>query len=148
MLISTKGRYALQVMCDLLAHDSGGFVPLKEIAARQDISLKYLESITKTLVRGNLIAASSGRGGGYRLLRDGSGYTVGEILRCTEGSLAPVACVEESSCARQDACMACSLWAGLQDAIDGYLDGITLKELLERTRSHRKESDHHGKEIT
>ena len=62
MLISTKGRYALQVMCDLLAHDSGGFVPLKEIAARQDISLKYLESITKTLVRGNLIAASSGRG--------------------------------------------------------------------------------------
>ena len=148
MLISTKGRYALQVMCDLLAHDSGDYVPLKEIAARQDISLKYLESITKTLVRGNLIAASSGRGGGYRLLRDGDGYTVGEILRCTEGSLAPVACVEESSCNRQDACMACSLWAGLQDAIDGYLDGITLQELLERTRSHRKESDHHGKEIT
>ena len=148
MLISTKGRYALQVMCDLLAHDSGGYVPLKEIAARQDISLKYLESITKTLVRGNLIGASSGRGGGYRLLRDGDHYTVGEILRCTEGSLAPVACVEEEACCRQDACMACSLWAGLQDAIDGYLDGITLKELLERTRSHRKESDHHGKEIT
>ena len=130
MLISTKGRYALQVMCDLLAHDSGGFVPLKEIAARQDISLKYLESITKTLVRGNLIAASSGRGGGYRLLRGGSDYTVGEILRCTEGSLAPVACVEERSCARQDACMACSLWTGLQDAIDGYLDGITLQEFV------------------
>ena len=148
MLISTKGRYALQVMCDLLAHDSGDYVPLKEIAARQDISLKYLESITKTLVRGNLIAASSGRGGGYRLLRGGEDYTVGEILRCTEGSLAPVACVEESECSRQDACMACSLWAGLQDAIDGYLDGITLETLLERTRSHRKESDHHGKEIT
>ena len=143
MLISTKGRYALQVMCDLLAHDSGGYVPLKEIAARQNISLKYLESITKTLVRGELIAASSGRGGGYRLLRDGDHYTVGEILRCTEGSLAPVACVEESDCSRQGSCMACSLWEGLQDAIDGYLDGITLKELLDRTNTHRKESVSH-----
>ena len=140
MLISTKGRYALQVMCDLLAHDSGDFVPLKEIAARQDISLKYLESITKTLVKGGLISATSGRGGGYRLSRENGDYTVGEILRCTEGSLAPVACVEESTCARQEACMACSLWEGLQDAIDGYLDGITLKELSART--HRKEQDH------
>lgn len=147
MLISTRGRYALQVMCDLLAHQSGGYVPLKEIAARQNISLKYLESITKTLVRGGLAEASSGRGGGYRLLRSGDEYTVGEILRCTEGSLAPVACVEEnpSECARQDACMACSLWAGLQNAIDDYLDGITLQQLLERTGMNRKETDHHGK---
>ena len=147
MLISTRGRYALQVMCDLLAHQSGGYVPLKEIAARQNISLKYLESITKTLVRGGLAEASSGRGGGYRLLRSGDEYTVGEILRCTEGSLAPVACVEEnpSECARQDACMACSLWAGLQNAIDDYLDGITLQQLLECTRMNRKETDHHGK---
>ena len=147
MLISTRGRYALQVMCDLLAHQSGGYVPLKEIAARQNISLKYLESITKTLVRGGLAEASSGRGGGYRLLRSGDEYTVGEILRCTEGSLAPVACVEEnpSECARQDACMACSLWAGLQYAIDDYLDGITLQQLLECTRMKRKETDHHGK---
>ena len=147
MLISTRGRYALQVMCDLLAHQSGGYVPRKEIAARQNISLKYLESITQTLVRGGLAEASSGRGGGYRLLRSGDEYTVGEILRCTEGSLAPVACVEEnpSECARQDACMACSLWAGLQNAIDDYLDGITLQQLLERTRMNRKETDHHGK---
>ena len=147
MLISTRGRYALQVMCDLLAHQSGGYVPLKEIAARQNISLKYLESITKTLVRGGLAEASSGRGGGYRLLRSGDEYTVGEILRCTEGSLAPVACVEEnpSECARQDACMACSLWAGLQNAIDDYLDGITLQQLLERTRMNRNQTDHHGK---
>ena len=147
MLISTRGRYALQVMCDLLAHQSGGYVPLKEIAARQNISLKYLESITKTLVRGGLAEASSGRGGGYRLLRSGDEYTVGEILRCTEGSLAPVACVEEnpSECARQDACMACSLWAGLQNARDDYLDGITLQQLLECTRMKRKETDHHGK---
>ena len=101
-------------------------------------------------MRGGLAEASSGRGGGYRLLRSGNEYTVGEILRCTEGSLAPVACVEEnpSECARQDACMACSLWAGLQDAIDGYLDGISLEELLKNTNAHRKESDHHGKEIT
>lgn len=144
MLISTKGRYALQVMCDLLAHDSGDYVPLKEIAARQNISLKYLESITKTLVRGNLIGASSGRGGGYRLLRRGEDYTVGEILRCTEGSLAPVACVEETDCSRQDACMACSLWEGLQNAIDGYLDSISLDELLKNTNAHRKESVQHG----
>ena len=147
MLMSTRGRYALQVMCDLLEHQSGGYVPLKEIAARQDISLKYLESITKILVRGELVEASSGRGGGYRLLRAGDGYTVGEILRCTEGSLAPVACVEEdvSHCSRQDACMACSLWEGLKDAIDGYLDGITLQELYQRTRMHRKETSNHGK---
>ena len=144
MLISTKGRNALQVMCDLLAQDSGDYLPLKEIAARQNISLKYLESITKTLVRGELVKASSGRGGGYRLLRSGDDYTVGEILRCTEGSLAPVACVEEHDCTRQDACMACSLWEGLQHAIDGYLDGITLQELLARTNAHRKESVQHG----
>lgn len=145
MLISTRGRYALQVMCDLLANGSDGFVPLKEIATRQDISLKYLESIMKTLVRGELVEASSGRGGGYRLLRDGKAYTVGEILRCTEGSLAPVACVEEdvSACARQESCMACSLWAGLEDAINGYLDGITLRELYARTEKHRKERSNH-----
>ena len=107
MLISTKGRYALQVMCDLLAHDSGDYVPLKEIAARQSISQKYL-------------------------------------LRCTEGSLAPVACVEDNACARQGPCMACSLWEGLQNAIDGYLDGITLTELLKNTNAHRKESVQHG----
>ena len=148
MLISTKGRYALQVMCDLLAHDSGDYVPLKEIAARQSISQKYLESITKTLVRGGLVEASSGRGGGYRLLRSGDDYTVGEILRCTEGSLAPVACVEDNACARQGPCMACSLWEGLQNAIDGYLDSITLTELLNTTNVHRKESVQHGSQIT
>ncbi len=146
MLISTRGRYALRVMCDLLEQKEGEYIPLKEIAARQGISLKYLESIMKALVRDGLVEASSGRGGGYRLRRSGDRYQVGEILRCTEGSLAPVACVAEDAefCDRQDACITFSLWEGLKEAIDNYLDGITLQELLERTRKCRKEADNHG----
>lgn len=145
MLISTRGRYALRVMCDLLAQEKGQYIPLKEIAARQEISLKYLESIMKALVRDGLVEASSGRGGGYRLRRGGEAYRVGEILRCTEGSLAPVACVAEDAelCDRQDACITFSLWEGLKEAIDSYLDGITLQELLARTQKRRKETDEH-----
>ena len=147
MKISTKGRYALRMLLDLAEQREQGFVALKEIAERQNISKKYLEQIVPILNRAKVLKTNRGYQGGYQLAKAPDQYTVGMILRLTEGSLAPVACVEEnpSECARQDACMACSLWAGLQDAIDDYLDGITLQQLLERTRMNRKETDHHGK---
>ena len=132
MLISTKGRYALRVMIDLAEHPSEGFVPLKVIAERQEISEKYLESITKLLVRANLLTGLRGKGGGYRLTRAPESYTAGEILRLTEESLAPVACLEPSSapCPRTSSCRTLPLWQGLQDTINRYLDGITLADLM------------------
>ena len=94
MLVSTKGRYALRVMVDLAEHQAAGRIPLKEIAARQGISEKYLENILATLVRANMLSGMRGKGGGYVLTRPPEQYTVGEILRLTEGSLAPVACLD------------------------------------------------------
>ncbi len=129
MLISTKGRYAMRVMIDLAEHMSDGFIPLKAIAQRQDISEKYLESIIKLLVRARLLSGQRGKGGGYRLTRPPEAYTAREILELTEACLAPVACLEEG-CPRMDGCPTLPLWQGLDAVISRYLDGITLAELV------------------
>ena len=112
MLISTKGRYALRVMADLAEHQSENFIPLKEIAQRQEISEKYLESIMKLLVRARMLSGMRGKGGGYRLTRTPQEYTVGEILELTEGSLAITACLQADAeiCEKADTCMTLPMW--------------------------------------
>ena len=134
MLISTKGRYALRVMIDLAEHQTEGYIPLKTIAQRQGISEKYLEGIIKLLVKAQLLNGVRGKGGGYRLTKVPEQYTAGEILRLTEDSLAPVACLEPgaSACSRAAECRTLSLWQGLDKAISSYLDGITLADLMRR----------------
>ncbi len=133
MLVSTRGRYALRVMADLAEHPSEGYVPLKEIAQRQDISEKYLEAIIKILVKAKLLNGVRGKGGGYKLTRAPAQYTVGSILRLTEESLAPVACLEADAtpCSRAAGCPTLPLWQGLDRIINEYLDGITLADLLQ-----------------
>ena len=131
MIVSTKGRYALRVMIDLSEHQSEKYVPLKEIAARQEISEKYLESIIKLLVRARLLTGLRGKGGGYRLTRSPDQYTVGEILMLTEGSLAPVSCLTPSAapCSRMANCRTYEMWKGLNDLISDYFGKITLADL-------------------
>lgn len=133
MLISTKGRYALRVMVDLAEHQSGGYIPLKEVAQRQNISEKYLESIIKLLVRGKLLTGLRGKGGGYKLTLAPEQYSVGDILRLTEDSLAPVACLEAGAppCSRAAQCRTLGMWQGLDRLIREYLDGITLAALVQ-----------------
>lgn len=132
MLISTKGRYALRVMIDLAEHQAEGFIPLKVIAQRQDISEKYLESIIKQMVKAKLVSGLRGKGGGYRLTKAPEQYTVGSILRITEDSMAPVACLEPGSeaCPRAAECRTLSLWRGLDKVINNYLDDFTLADLM------------------
>ncbi|MDO5376795.1 MAG: RrF2 family transcriptional regulator [Clostridia bacterium] len=134
MLVSTKGRYALQVMVDLAEHRSDGYIPLKTIADRQDISEKYLESIVVLLVRANLLDGVRGKGGGYRLTRSPDQYTVGSVLRLTEKSLAPVSCMEEGSpaCAKAPVCRMLPLWEGLDRVIRDYLDSVTIEDLMQK----------------
>ena len=132
MLVSTKGRYALRVMLELAQSDSAVYMPLPLIAEKQGISEKYLESILKVLVQNNLLAGLRGKGGGYRLCKSPDQFTTGQILRLMEGSLAPVACLEAGSspCDRAGECRPLSLWAGLNDVINKYLDQYTLAGLL------------------
>ena len=134
MLISTKGRYALRVMIDLAEHQTDGFIPLKEIAQRQEISEKYLESIIKLLVKARLLNGLRGKGGGYQLTKRPEQYTVGHILRLTEDSLAPVSCLEENAgaCPRAAECRTINLWQGLNQVINDYLDHITVADLMRR----------------
>ena len=132
MLISTKGRYSLRVMIDLAEHQADGYLPLRTIAERQDVSEKYLESIVKLLVRTNFLTGLRGKGGGYQLTRTPEQYTVGSILRLTEDSLAPVSCLEPGavSCPRAAECRTLSLWQGLDKCINEYLYGFTLADLM------------------
>ena len=134
MLISTRGRYALRVMIDLAEHQGEEFVPLKVIAQRQEISEKYLESIIKLLVKARLLSGVRGKGGGYQLTRAPEQYTAGEILRLTEESLAPVSCLEQeaAACPRSAECRTLPLWQGLNDVINGYLDHVTVADLIQR----------------
>ncbi len=132
MMISTRGRYALRMMLDLAKHQSDGYVPLKEIAEREGISKKYLEQIIPELNRAGLLRTSRGAGGGYRLIKAPEEYTVGEIIRVTEGSMAPVSCLEgqENPCPRCSDCETLPIWQGLQKLVDAYLDGITLADVI------------------
>ena len=132
MLISTKGRYALRVMIDLAEHQNAGYIPLKEVAQRQGISEKYLESIIKLLVKANLLNGVRGKGGGYRLTKSPDNYTVGSILRLTEGSLSPVACLGqgESECPRANECPTLPMWRKLETLLNGFFDSITLADLM------------------
>ena len=134
MLISTKGRYALRVMIDLAEHQAEGFIPLKVIAKRQEISEKYLESIIKLLVKARLLNGVRGKGGGYQLTKAPEQYTVGSILRLTEDSMAPVSCLESGAdaCPRAAVCRTLPLWQGLDKVINDYLDNITLADLMHR----------------
>ena len=131
MIVSTKGRYALRVMIDLAEHQSDKYVPLKEVAARQEISEKYLENILKVLVQNGFLEGLRGKGGGYRLSRELKDYSVGEIVRLTEGSLAPVSCLEgENTCPRADKCLSLPVWEKLDTLINDYLDSVSLADLL------------------
>ena len=136
MLVSTKGRYALRVMIDLAEHQADGRIPLKEIAERQGVSEKYLENILSTLVRNDMLTGMRGKRGGYRLTRPVEDYTVGEILRLTEGGLAPVSCLEggKAGCERAPECPTIHMWTELDNLISRYLDGVTLADLAASPR--------------
>ena len=131
MLISTKGRYALRVLVDMAEHAAEGYIPLKEIAQRQEISEKYLESIVKELVKNEVVAGVRGKGGGYRLRRPAEQINVGDILNYMEGTLAPVACLEQGAapCERAAVCRTLEFWRGLDKAIRDYSAGYSIADL-------------------
>ena len=132
MMISTRGRYALRVMIDLAENGTEGYIPMKAVAERQNISLKYLERILPVLVKNGLIEGVQGKSGGYKLTRKTDEYIIGEILRLTEGDLAPVSCLECSAepCQHTADCRTRPMWLRLQGIINDYLDSVTLADLL------------------
>ncbi len=134
MIVSTRGRYALRVMIDLAENGVHERIPLKEIAERQNISQKYIEAIMTLLSKNSFVDAVHGKGGGYKLNRKPEEYKVGEILRLTEGTLAPVACLEENAepCPRKDECRTIPMWTKLDDLIENYLDTVTLEDLMRK----------------
>lgn len=133
MKISTKGRYALRLMLDLALNDTGETIRVKDIAARQEISEKYLEQIIAVLNKAGFVKSVRGPQGGYRLARKPKDYTVGMILRLTEGSLAPVSCLDDdpNECNRQEDCVTIFIWEKLYEAINSVVDGFTLADLVE-----------------
>ena len=134
MLISTKGRYALRIMIDLAEHQTDEFISLREIAQRQEISEKYLESIVRMLVKAKVVESLRGKGGGYRLNKTPDQYTVGSILQLTEESLAPFSCLEKNAdpCPRSGWCRTLTLWQGLDKVIHDYLERVTIADLMEQ----------------
>ena len=132
MMISTKGRYALRVMLDLAAHNNGQYIPLKDIAGRQEISVKYLENILASLSRVDLVDAARGKGGGYRLSKAPEEYPAGEIIRLAEGGLSTVACLKDGAegCERAEDCLSLPLWQGLEQVVTEYLNSYSLADLL------------------
>nr|WP_316615020.1 Rrf2 family transcriptional regulator [uncultured Ruminococcus sp.] len=133
MKVSTRGRYALRVLIDLAEHNNGSYIPMKDVAARQELSLKYLERILPTLTKAKLIAGVHGKGGGYRLTRSPEKYSVGEVLRLTEGDLAPVACLapDAEPCPRAAECRTLKMWQGFYDMTNKYFDGISIADLAQ-----------------
>ena len=132
MMISTKGRYALRTMVDIAQQKKEGYVSLRDISQRQGISMKYLEQIVGQLARAGLLKSSRGAQGGYMLARRPEEYTAGDILRLTEGPLAPVACLAEGApgCGRCEGCTTIDFWRGLYQAVDSYVDSVTLDRLV------------------
>ncbi len=141
MKISTKGRYATRVMLDLALHDTGECIKAKDIAARQGISEKYLEQIISILNKAGYVKSVRGAQGGYRLAKAPKEYTVGMILRLTEGSLAPVTCLEDGAdaCERWDTCETLDVWRDLYGAINQVVDGVTIADLAEKARWNQGE---------
>lgn len=135
MKISTKGRYALRMLLDLAEHQDEGFIALKDIANRQQISKKYLEQIVAILNKTDILQANRGFQGGYKLAKPPAQYTIGSILRQTEGSLSPVACLEHNpaDCPRRSLCATLPVWQGLEQVINDYLDSITLEDILQQS---------------
>ncbi len=131
-MISTRGRYALRVMIDIATNQEDGYVPMKDVANRQQLSLKYLEQILPALTKNGLIKGVQGKGGGYRLTREPKDYPIGEILRITEHDLAPVSCLAEGApkCERREKCKTIGFWEGLDKVVNDYVDSKTLKDLL------------------
>jgi len=132
MIISTRGRYALRVMIDLAENGNGEYIAMKKIAERQGLSLKYLERILPVLTQNNIVEGVQGKGGGYRLTREPKDYKIGEIMRLTEGDLAPVSCLEcgAEPCERVSECKTLPMWTKLHNMIEEYLDGVSLADLL------------------
>jgi len=130
--ISTKGRYSLRMLLDLAEHKNEGFISIKEISERQGISKKYLEQIVTQLSHPDILRTNRGNKGGYMLAKEPDKYTVGQILRITEGGLSPVACLadETNQCERSGCCKTLCIWKGLENIINKYLDGITLQDIL------------------
>ncbi len=131
-MISTRGRYALRVMIDLAINQGEGYVPMKDVAARQGLSLKYLEQILPVLTRNHMVEGVQGKGGGYRLTMPPSDYRVGDILRLTEKEIAPVSCLAEGApvCEKRAKCKTIGFWEGLNDVVNEYIDSKTLADLL------------------
>ena len=134
MMISSRGRYCLRVMTDLAEHQGEGYIPMKDVAARQDISLKYLEKILPVLVKNGIVEGLQGKTGGYRLKRKPEEYKLSEILRLTEGTLAPVACLDcgAAPCNRAAQCKTLPVWTELDRIINSYLDSVTIADLLQK----------------
>lgn len=144
MKISTKGRYAVRVMLDLALHNTGECIKVKDIAIRQGISEKYLEQIIAVLNRAGYVNSVRGAQGGYRIAKDPSEYTVGMILRLTEGSMAPVACLDEGApdCDRCDTCETLEVWKELYAAINNVIDNVTIADLVEKSRQRAENLDY------
>ena len=133
-MVTTRGRYALRVLIDIAEHNTGNYIPMKEIAARQKISQKYLEQIMPILMKNKIIDGASGKGGGYRLNRAPEEYVVGEILSLTEGSLAPVSCLDcnAEKCDREDECRTISMWKKYNELTQEFFNGITVADLMKK----------------
>ncbi len=136
-MVSTKGRYALRVMLDLAEHSDGSYIPMKDVAERQGVSLKYVEKILPVLARHDLIKGVHGKGGGYMLTRKPEDYRVGEILRLTEGDMAPVACLscDAEKCEHAEECKTLPMWSKFYSIVTEYFDSITLKDLMDKNIS-------------
>lgn len=134
MIVSTRGRYALRVLVDLAEHSEDERIPLKDVAERQEISQKYIESIMTLLSKNGFVDGVHGKGGGYKLNRAPEDYKVGDILRLTEGTLAPVACLEAGAapCPKKEQCRTIPMWTKLDELIEGYLDSVSIKDLMKK----------------
>lgn len=143
MKISTKGRYAIRLMLDIALNEDKGSVSMKEVADRQGISLKYLEQIVNMLIKADFLQSKRGSKGGYHLTRKPDEYTVADILRVTEGELAPVACLQDNinRCPRVSQCMTVHLWEGLYKTVNNYLEGITIADILNQNKSFTNDPD-------
>ena len=143
MKISTKGRYALRMLLDLATNDKGGYTALRDVAERQNISKKYLEQIVPVLHKAEILQTTRGFQGGYKLARDPEEITVGEVLRLTEGNLAPFVCLEteKNTCKRAGECVTLHIWEGLQKVIAEYLDNITLRDMMDKCANRENKTE-------